>query len=53
MNPFLETARALADALSDFAYTRRDDDKKRVAELQHQLCQMRKDEIKQQETAGG
>lgn len=30
--------RELATALSDFAYTRKDEDKKRVAYLQSSLC---------------
>ena len=30
--------RQLAEALSDFAYTRKDEDKKRVAYLQSALC---------------
>lgn len=30
--------RQLAGALSDFAYSRKDEDKKRVAYLQFQLC---------------
>jgi hypothetical protein len=30
--------RQLAEALSDFAYSRKDEDKKRVAYLQFQLC---------------
>ena len=31
-------ARTLAEALSDAAYTRKDEDKKRVAQLQSELC---------------
>lgn len=31
-------ARNLAHALMDVAYTRKDEDKKRVASLQHELC---------------
>ena len=31
-------ARQLADALSDFAYTRNDEDKKLIASLHHQPC---------------
>jgi hypothetical protein len=31
-------ARSLAHALMDFAYTRKDEDRKRVNELQQQLC---------------
>lgn len=45
MNQLLETARQLADALSDYAYTRKDDDKKRVNALQHELCRERKKEL--------
>ena len=41
----VDTARNLADALSDYAYTRKDDDKKRVLQLQHELCQERKKEL--------
>ena len=48
MKQFLEVARSLADALSDFAYTRKDEDKKRVAALSHELCQLRKAELKEQ-----
>lgn len=44
----LAIARSLADALSDFAYTRKDEDKKRVAGLQHELCTERKKELKAQ-----
>lgn len=32
-------ARNLANALSDFAYSRKDTDKARIAEFQHELCQ--------------
>jgi len=31
-------ARNLAEALSAFAYSRKDEDKKRVAQLQFELC---------------
>ena len=31
-------ARDLAHALMDFAYTRKDEDKKRIASLQYELC---------------
>ena len=48
-----QIARALADALLDYAYTRKDDDKKRVAQLQYELCQLRKAELKQQEIVSG
>lgn len=41
----IDTARNLADALSDYAYTRKDDDRKRVTQLQHELCQERKKEL--------
>jgi hypothetical protein len=30
--------RQLAEALSDFAYSRKDEDKKRIAQLQTSLC---------------
>lgn len=36
--------RDLAEALSDWAYSRKDEDKKRVVSLQHQLCKAVKDE---------
>lgn len=32
-----EVARRLAEALQDFAYSRKEDDKKRVAELKYEL----------------
>ena len=35
-----QAALALVDALEDFAYTRKDEDKKRVTECQTQLCFM-------------
>lgn len=37
--------RRLAEALSDFAYTRKDEDKKLVAALQSELCQTLRNEI--------
>lgn len=38
-------ARNLARALMDFAYTRKDEDRKRVNDLQSQLCiQLRREE---------
>ena len=33
-------ARNLAEALRDFAYTRKDEDKKRVTALQTELCRV-------------
>ena len=38
-------ARQLAEALRDSAYTRKDDDKKRVARLNYELCQEVKKEM--------
>jgi len=38
-------ARDLADALMAYARDRRDDDKKRVAQLQTELCMFRRAEI--------
>jgi hypothetical protein len=38
-------ARDLADALRDYARERRDDDRKRVADLQMQLCATRRVEL--------
>lgn len=40
----INIARDLAGALGDWAYTRKDDDKKRVNRLQHELCQAVKEE---------
>lgn len=43
-------ARELANALQDWAYTRKDEDKKRVTEWQTSLVQaLRKEEAKEQE----
>jgi hypothetical protein len=42
-------ARALAEALSDFAYTRKDEDKKLVAQLQAELCAENRAEIEAQQ----
>jgi hypothetical protein len=47
-----ETARSLADALSDFARSRKDDDKKRVAELQTDLCRARHEELQREDQNG-
>jgi hypothetical protein len=38
-------ARSLADALSTFAHSRSDDDRKKVAELQTELCAARRVEL--------
>lgn len=38
-------ARSLADALSAFAYSRRDDDRKVIVELQTELCATRRVEL--------
>lgn len=38
----LTIAKNLAEALQDYSYTRKDDDKKRVNELQFQLVQQNK-----------
>ena len=43
--PILLTARNLADALIRWARERRDDDKREVAWLQHELCQARRKEL--------
>jgi hypothetical protein len=40
--------RALAVALMDFAYTRKDDDKKRVAAAEYDLCKAVRDEQEQE-----
>jgi hypothetical protein len=43
-------ARNLAEALSDFAYSRKDEDKKRVSSLQFQLCaEWRKEQAEMKE----
>ncbi len=38
-NDILRIAKLLAEALKDFSYTRKDEDKKRVNDLQYQLVQ--------------
>jgi len=43
-------ARQLAEALADEAYTRKEDDKKRVAQLNTELCAMRRAELAEQQT---
>jgi len=45
--------RRLAEALSDVAYTRKDEDKKRVAQLNMQLCNAVKLETTEQEKPNG
>jgi hypothetical protein len=40
--------RALAEALSDFAYTRKPEDQKRVAQLHAELCAENRAEIDQE-----
>lgn len=42
-------ARLLAEALSAFAYSRKDEDKKRVAELQYSLCRTCREEQAEEE----
>ncbi len=37
-------ARNLAEALADYAYTRKDDDKKKIAALHTELCRVVKHE---------
>lgn len=39
-----EVARRLANALQDFAYTRKEEDKKRVAEIDYELIKVVKEE---------
>jgi hypothetical protein len=43
-------ARDLAQALSDFAYSRSDEDKKRVSESQFGLCKAWRDEQTEKES---
>lgn len=42
-------ARNLAEALADFAYTRKDDDKKRIATLHTELCAAVRTETEQEQ----
>jgi len=42
--------RRLAEALADAAYTRKDEDKKRVAQLQMELCAAVKQESTEEKT---
>lgn len=44
----LQTARNLADALMDEAYSRQDADRKRIAALQTELCRARRVELQQE-----
>jgi len=41
----LRCARSLADALAEYAYTRKDEDKKKIAELHTELCTIRRSEL--------
>jgi hypothetical protein len=42
---FAMTGRALADVLMRYARARHDDDKKAIAQLQTDLCRIRRDEL--------
>ena len=46
-------ARNLAEALCDFAYARKDEDKKRVAALHYELCTAHKIELAAKEKGPG
>lgn len=52
MNPndttLARIARNLAEALMDYAYTRKDEDKKRIAEYQTELCRVVRSEQTQE-----
>ena len=45
--------RRLAEALADFGYTRKDEDKKRIAALQAELCAAVKLESTEKEKTSG
>jgi hypothetical protein len=45
--------RNLAQALADFSYSRKDDDKKRIAQLQTELCAAVRAESAPQEPTDG
>lgn len=47
-----EIARRLAEALMDSAYTRRDEDKKRLVAAQTELCQAVREEKEDAKTKG-
>jgi hypothetical protein len=47
---FAMTARTLADVLMRYARDRYDDDKKAIAQLQTELCRLRREELEKEIT---